>query len=230
MNIIPVPALSDNYIWLIEKDNKILVVDPGEADLLLDIIKTKGYTLEAVLLTHWHPDHTGGVEKLIKAHPAPIYGPAETKLATEIVEGGETLSLLGEEFKVMATPGHTEEHVAYLRGKDLSTGDTLFLSSCGRVFTEDYKSMFESLQKLKALDDDVKVYSAHEYSLSNLEQSINYLKNDATERELERVRKLREEGKVTLPTTIGKEKQVNPFLVIDNQEEFTRYRKERDCG
>lgn len=230
MNIIPVPALSDNYIWLIEKDNKILVVDPGEADLLLDIMASKGYTLEAVLLTHWHPDHTGGVEKLIKAHPAPIYGPPETKVATEIVEGGETLSLLGETFDVMATPGHTEEHVAYLRGKDLFIGDTLFLSSCGRVFTEDYKSMFESLQKLKALDDDVKVYSAHEYSLSNLEQSINYLKNDATERELERVRKLREEGKVTLPTTIGKEKQVNPFLIIDNREEFTRYRKERDRG
>ena len=90
--------------------------------------------------------------------------------------------------------------------------------------------MFESLQKLKALEDDVKVYSAHEYSLSNLEQSVKYLKNDATERELERVRKLREEGKVTLPTTIGKEKQVNPFLVIDNQDEFTRYRKERDRG
>lgn len=230
MNIIPVPALSDNYIWLIEKENKILVVDPGESDLLLDIMAAKGYTLEAVLLTHWHPDHIGGVEKLVAHHPAPIYGPAETKIATNIVQGGETLNLLGETFCVIATPGHTEEHVAYLQGNDLFIGDTLFLSSCGRVFTGDYKSMFETLQKLKTLDDDVKIYSAHEYSLSNLEQSVKYLQNDATEKELERVRKLREEGKVTLPTTMGIEKQINPFLVIDTQDEFTRYRKERDRG
>lgn len=228
MNIIPLPALSDNYIWIIEKEKRIVVVDPSEADLLLQLMATKGYGLEAVLLTHKHPDHIGGVKDLIASHPAPVYGPEETGLATEIVKGGEKIDLLGETFEVIATPGHTEGHVAYKMKDHLFIGDTLFLSSCGRVFSGDYEAMFESLAALKAMDDEVKVYSAHEYSLSNLEQSVNYLKNDATKNELERVRRLREEGAVTLPTTIGKEKKVNPFLVIDDFDEFVRYRKERD--
>ena len=224
----PLPALSDNYIWIIEKEKRIVVVDPSEADLLLQLMATKGYGLEAVLLTHKHPDHIGGVKDLIASHPAPVYGPEETGLATEIVKGAEKIDLLGETFEVIATPGHTEGHVAYKMKDHLFIGDTLFLSSCGRVFSGDYEAMFGSLAALKAMDDDVKVYSAHEYSLSNLEQSVDYLKNDATKNELERVRRLREEGAVTLPTTIGKEKQVNPFLVIDDFDEFVRYRKERD--
>lgn len=228
MNIMPLPALSDNYIWIIEKEKRIVVVDPSEADLLLQLMATKGYGLEAVLLTHKHPDHIGGVKDLIASHPAPVYGPEETGLATEIVKGAEKIDLLGETFEVIATPGHTEGHVAYKMKDHLFIGDTLFLSSCGRVFSGDYEAMFGSLAALKAMDDDVKVYSAHEYSLSNLEQSVDYLKNDATKNELERVRRLREEGAVTLPTTIGKEKQVNPFLVIDDFDEFVRYRKERD--
>ena len=230
MNIIPLPALSDNYIWIIEKEKRIVVVDPSEADLLLQLMATKGYVLEAVLLTHKHPDHIGGVKDLIAAHPAPVYGPEETGVATEIVKGGEDIEALGGTFEVFATPGHTEGHVAYQMKDHLFIGDTLFLSSCGRVFSGDYEAMFESLAALKAMDDEVKVYSAHEYSLSNLEQSVNYLKNDATKNELERVRRLREEGAVTLPTTIRKEKQVNPFLVIDDFDEFVRYRKERDRG
>lgn len=228
MNTIPLPALSDNYIWIIEKEKRIVVVDPSEADLLLQVMEAKGYVLEGVLLTHKHPDHIGGVNDLIAAHPAPVYGPEETGVATEIVKGGESIRLLGENFQVIATPGHTQGHVAYKMKDHLFIGDTLFLSSCGRVFSGDYEAMFESLAALKAMDDEVKVYSAHEYSLSNLEQSVNYLKNDATKNELERVRRLREEGAVTLPTTIGKEKQVNPFLVIDDFDEFVRYRKERD--
>lgn len=228
MNTIPLPALSDNYIWIIEKEKRIVVVDPSEADLLLQVMEAKGYVLEGVLLTHKHPDHIGGVNDLIAAHPAPVYGPEETGVATEIVKGGESIRLLGENFQVIATPGHTQGHVAYKMKDHLFIGDTLFLSSCGRVFSGDYEAMFESLAALKAMDDEVKVYSAHEYSLSNLEQSVNYLKNDATKNELERVRRLREEGAVTLPTTIGKEEQVNPFLVIDDFDEFVRYRKERD--
>lgn len=228
MNIMPLPALSDNYIWIIEKNNRIVVVDPSEADLLLQVIKSKGYVLEAVLLTHKHQDHIGGVRKLVSTHPAPVYGPKETGISSEIVKGGEILPLLGEEVKVMATPGHTAGHVAYQMKEHLFIGDTLFLSSCGRVFSGDYDAMFDSLRALKAMDDEVKVYSAHEYSLSNLEQSVDYLKNDATKNELARVRRLREEGAVTLPTTIGKEKQVNPFLVIDDFDEFVRYRKQRD--
>ena len=228
MTIIPLPALSDNYIWIIEKEKRIVVVDPSEADLLLQVMATKGYTLEAVLLTHMHQDHIGGVKDLIAAYLAPVYGPEETGVATEIVKGGEQIHLLGEDFEVIATPGHTLGHVAYNMKEHLLIGDTLFLSSCGRVFSGDYDAMFDSLATLKAMDDEVKVYSAHEYSLSNLEQSVDYLKNDATKNELARVRRLREEGAVTLPTTIGKEKQVNPFLVIDDFDEFVRYRKQRD--
>ncbi|MDY3119101.1 MAG: hydroxyacylglutathione hydrolase [Peptoniphilus sp.] len=228
MKIMPLPALSDNYIWIIEKEKRIVVVDPSEADLLLRVIEQKGYTLEAVLLTHKHPDHIGGVNALQKAYPVPVYGPEETKRATDVVKGEESIDLLGETFEVIATPGHTEGHVAYAVGEHLFIGDTLFLSGCGRVFSGDYEAMFKTLQGLKTLDDGVKVYPAHEYSLSNLQQSVTYVKNDVAKKELERVRRLREEGLPTLPTTIGKEKQVNPFLIIDDFDEFMRYRKFRD--
>ena len=228
MNIMPLPALSDNYIWIIEKNNRIVVVDPSEADLLLQLMATKGYVLEAVLLTHKHPDHIGGVKDLIAAHPAPVYGPEETGVATEIIKGGEHIEALDETFEVIATPGHTEGHVAYKMKDHLFIGDTLFLSSCGRVFSGDYEAMFESLAALKAMDDEVKVYSAHEYSLSNLEQTVKAYPTEAVKEELERVRKLREAGKVTLPTTINKEKAVNPFLNFDDVKSFKAYRELRD--
>lgn len=228
MNIMPLPALSDNYIWIIEKNNRIVVVDPSEADLLLQVIKSKGYELEAVLLTHKHQDHIGGVRKLVAAHPARVYGPKETGVATEIVKGGEVLSLLGEEVKVMATPGHTAGHVAYQMNEHLFIGDTLFLSSCGRVFSGDYDAMFNTLEQLKDLDDETIVYPAHEYSLSNLEQTVKAYPTEAVKEELARVRKLREAGKTTLPTTIKKEKAVNPFLNFDDVKSFKDYREFRD--
>lgn len=228
MNIMPLPALSDNYIWIIEKNNPIVVVDPSEADLLLQLIKSKDYILEAVLLTHKHQDHIGGVRKLVSAHPAPVYGPKETGVATEIVKGGEVFSLLGEEVKVMATPGHTAGHVAYQMNEHLFIGDTLFLSSCGRVFSGDYDAMFNTLEQLKDLDDETIVYPAHEYSLSNLEQTVKAYPTEAVKEELARVRKLREAGKPTLPTTIKKEKAVNPFLNFDDVKSFKDYRELRD--
>lgn len=228
MNIMPLPALSDNYIWIIEKNNRIVVVDPSEADLLLQVIKSKGYVLEAVLLTHKHQDHIGGVRKLVAAHPAPVYGPKETGISSEIVKGGEVLSLLGEEVKVMATPGHTAGHVAYQMKEHVFIGDTLFLSSCGRVFSGDYDAMFHTLEEIKKLDEDTIVYPAHEYSLSNLEQTVKTYPTEAVKGELARVRKLREAGKVTLPTTIKKEKAVNPFLNFDDVKSFKDYRELRD--
>lgn len=228
MNIMPLPALSDNYIWIIEKNNHIVVVDPSEADLLLQVIKSKGYILEAVLLTHKHQDHIGGVRKLIAAHPAPVYGPKETGVSSEIVKGGEVLSLLGEEVKVMDTPGHTAGHVAYQMKEHVFIGDTLFLSSCGRVFSGDYDAMFHTLEEIKKLDEDTIVYPAHEYSLSNLEQTVKTYPTEAVKGELARVRKLREAGKVTLPTTIKKEKAVNPFLNFDDVKSFKDYRELRD--
>ncbi len=228
MNIMPLPALSDNYIWIIEKNNRIVVVDPSEADLLLQVIKSKGYVLEAVLLTHKHQDHIGGVRKLVSAHPAPVYGPKETGVSSEIVKGGEVLPLLGEEVKVMATPGHTAGHVAYQMKEHVFIGDTLFLSSCGRVFSGDYDAMFHTLEGLKKLDEDTIVYPAHEYSLSNLEQTVKTYPAEAVKEELARVRKLREAGKPTLPTTIKKEKAVNPFLNFDDVKSFRDYRELRD--
>ena len=228
MNIMPLPALSDNYIWIIEKNNGIVVVDPSEADLLLQLMESKGYLLEAVLLTHKHQDHIGGVKKLTAAHLAPVYGPKETGVATEIVSGGETLTFLGEEVKVTATPGHTAGHVAYQMKEHLFIGDTLFLSSCGRVFSGDYDAMFNTLKQLKELDDDTKIYSAHEYSLSNLEQTAKAYPTEAVKEELVRVKKLREAGKVTLPTTLKKEKAVNPFLNFDDVKSFKDYRELRD--
>lgn len=227
MTIIPIPALSDNYIWMMEENGRAVVVDPGEGAGVLEILREKGWVLEGIFLTHKHPDHIGGVGEILEAFPVAVYGPEETGVATEIVSGDEAISALGGTFDVLATPGHTEGHVAFFRDGHLFSGDTLFLSSCGRVFSGDYEAMFDTLQRLKALDDNVKVYAAHEYSLSNLEQSVNYLDDEAIRKELDRVRKLRERGEVSLPTTIGKEKEVNPFFVIDDLEAFKRYRKFR---
>lgn len=222
-----IKAFNDNYIWTIEKDGKILVVDPGDAGPVIDYLKDK--KLDYILLTHKHMDHVGGVEELKNKYGVKVYGPIETKEYNDIIlSDGDEFELLGENFKVILTGGHTEEHISYLMGDKLFCGDALFLAGCGRVFTKDYKKAYEGLNKLKNLDDDTYFYPAHEYSLANLKFAKSVISNDDLDREFERVKKLREEEKITLPSTIGKEKKINPFFLARDLDEFTQFRNKKD--
>ena len=222
-----IKAFNDNYIWTIEKDGKTLVVDPGDAGPVIDYLKDK--KLDYILLTHKHMDHVGGVKELKNKYGAKVYGPLETKEYNDIIlKDGDEFELLGENFKVILTAGHTEKHISYLMGDKLFCGDALFLAGCGRVFTKDYKKAYEGLNKLKNLDDDTYVYPAHEYSLANLKFARSVISNDDLDREFERVKKLREEEKITLPSTIVKEKKINPFFLARDLDEFTQFRNKKD--
>ncbi|OLR65461.1 hydroxyacylglutathione hydrolase [Peptoniphilus porci] len=227
MNINYIKAFEDNYIWTIEKEDKIIVVDPGDSVPVLNYLKNK--KLVAILLTHKHMDHVGGVQELKNKCGAKVYGPVETKEYNDVtVKEDDEFEVLDEIFKVILTAGHTEGHISYLMEDNLFCGDALFLAGCGRVFTKDYKKSYEGLSKLKSLDDDTKVYPAHEYSLSNLEFAKSVISNEDLDREYERVKKLREENKITLPSTIGKEKKINPFLLARDLEDFIIFRNKKD--
>lgn len=227
MNINYIKAFNDNYIWTIEKDGKIIVVDPGDAGPVIDYLKDK--KLDYILLTHKHMDHVGGVKELKDKYGAKVYGPLETKEYNDItLKDGDEFEVLGEKYKVILTGGHTEDHISYLVEDKLFCGDALFLAGCGRVFTKDYKKAYEGLNKLKDLDEGIYVYPAHEYSLANLEFARSVISNEDLDREYERVKKLRDEDKITLPSTIGKEKKINPFFLARDLDEFIQYRNKKD--
>ena len=222
-----IKAFNDNYIWAMEKNGKVLVVDPGDADPVIDYLKDKN--LDYILLTHKHMDHVGGVKKLKDKYGAKVYGPLETKEDNDItLKDGDEFEVMGENFKVILTGGHTEDHISYLMCDKLFCGDALFLAGCGRVFTKDYKKAYEGLNKLKDLDEDIYVYPAHEYSLANLEFARSVISNEDLNREYERVKKLREEDKITLPSTIEKEKKINPFFLARDLDEFIQFRNKKD--
>lgn len=227
MDIKYIKAFKDNYIWTIEKAGKTLVFDPGDAGPVINYLR--GKNLDYILLTHKHMDHVGGVDELKIKYGAKVYGPRETSEYNDVtLEDGDEFDLLGENFKVISTGGHTEDHISYLADGNLFCGDALFLAGCGRVFTKDYKKSYESLNKLKDLNDDTLVYPAHEYSLANLEFARSVISNEDLDREYERVKKLREENKITLPSTIGKEKKINPFFLARDLNEFIQFRNKKD--
>ena len=222
-----IKAFNDNYIWTIEKDGKTLVVDPGDADPVIDYLKDKN--LDYILLTHKHMDHVGGVKELKNKYGAKVYGPLETKEYNDFtLSDGDEFEVMGENFKVILTAGHTDDHISYLMGDKLFCGDALFLAGCGRVFTKDYNKSYEGLLKLKNLDEDTLVYPAHEYSLANLEFARSVISNEDLNREYERVKKLREEDKIALPSTIEKEKKINPFFLARDLDEFIQFRNKKD--
>ncbi|MDU1642111.1 hydroxyacylglutathione hydrolase [Peptoniphilus harei] len=227
MNINFIKAFNDNYIWTIEKDGKVLVVDPGDAGPVIDYLK--GRNLDYIILTHKHMDHVGGVDELKIKYGPKVYGPNETSEYNDVtLRDGDVFDLLGEDFKVISTGGHTEDHISYLVDGNLFCGDALFLAGCGRVFTKDYKKAYEGLKKLKNLADDTVVYPAHEYSLANLKFAKSVISNEDLDREYERVKKLREKDEITLPTTIEKEKKINPFFLARDLDEFIEFRNKKD--
>lgn len=231
MHIHPVRAFSDNYIWVLEEGTEAVVVDPGEAQGVLAYLKEKQLQLSAIVLTHNHEDHIGGVREILAKYPGiPVYGPEETKAwADHVVREGDSFSLFGQGVQVFQTAGHTHGHISYLRGDALFCGDALFSGGCGRVFTKDYQAQYDALQKFKGLDNGVQVYAAHEYTETNLRfaHSIEP-SNKVISEALDEAKKLRAKGQPTLPSTIGKEKEINLFLQAETLADFIRLRQARD--
>ncbi len=223
MKIIAIPAFSDNYIWaLINPDNqKLVVVDPGESDAVKAFITQHKLELCAILITHHHYDHTGGVADLKTQFNCRVYGPNNPKISgiDHYLQDQDTFKIaeLDKEFTIFSTPGHTLDHICYYSLGYLFCGDTLFSAGCGRLFEGTSKQMYHSLAKLQALPKDTKIYCAHEYTLDNLRfaASIGFNKNAV----LQKIAKI--EGQLackqaSLPSILADEHQYNVFLMCNN--------------
>lgn len=231
MNIHYLKALEDNYIWFIQAENQILVVDPGESQPVLDYLKEQELDLSGILLTHNHADHTDGVKAIKDVYPTiPVVGSIETKeWATNVYGEGDRFGLMNLTFQVLKTPGHTNDHIAFLVKGHLFCGDALFAAGCGRVFTGDYQAAYETIQRLQSLPEATKVYAGHEYTLTNLAFAASLTDNPGPLRQVQdQVKSQLDQGQASLPTTIKQEREWNPFMQARSLEEFTRLRQLRD--
>lgn len=240
MNLNSIPTFQDNYIWVLsEDDGRCLIVDPGEAAPVLRAIEEHQWQPEAILLTHHHNDHVGGVQALRDAFPdVVVYGPAETqhKGTTQVVAEGDTVTVLGEDFSVFATPGHTLGHICFFSFPYLFCGDTLFSGGCGRLFEGTATQMYQSFCKINALPDDTVICCAHEYTLGNMKFAVSVLPQDAEVQEYyKKVSELRAKNEKTLPVILKNERKINLFLRTEdadlieviNQERVLQHPEER---
>jgi hydroxyacylglutathione hydrolase len=235
MEIVPVPAFSDNYLWLVHDapSGETAVVDPGDAAPVLAEADRCGWKITQVWNTHWHPDHTGGNLTIKAATGARVSAPSNDKISGRDVtlkEGG-TVRLGNHVGRVIEVPGHTLDHIALLfdRERVAFVGDTLFAMGCGRLFEGTPAQMYRSLQRLAALPDETKLYCAHEYTLSNARFAVHAEPgNGATQARLAEVAALRDAGKITVPTTVAQERETNPFVRATDEHAFARLRKDKD--
>ncbi len=227
LTVIPVPAFQDNYLWLLVRGDQAVVVDPGDAVPVEAALQRLGLQLSAIVLTHHHRDHTGGVRALCAAHGAgslPVYGPAKEAIegvTVKLAEGDRIhLAALDLELRVLEVPGHTSGHIAYFADLPetplLFCGDTLFACGCGRLFEGTAAQMQASLARLAALPDSTLVYCAHEYTLANLRFARAVDPSNAALKERSRDDEaLRSKGQPTVPFAMGRERLTNPFLRWD---------------
>lgn len=220
IHIEPIPAFEDNYIWLLYRPDQpdAVVVDPGDAQPVIERLERSGLKLAAILVTHHHGDHIGGVEGLRARWPGTqVFGPEDRRIRclTQVVRDGQQVTLPGLKicFEVMAVPGHTSTHIAYFGAGALFCGDTLFVAGCGRVFDGTFEQLAASLERIAALPADTRCYCAHEYTLANLgfarwvEPDSPSLAAAVAEAEGRRAA-----GQPTVPSRLADELAINPFL------------------
>lgn len=210
-----IPAFRDNYIWLLVRGERAAVVDPGDAEPVAEHLRRRGLVLEAILVTHHHGDHQGGVEALAARWHPTVFGPAAESITgcNRPLCGGERITVLDEGFDVLAVPGHTLGHLAYVMAGAAFVGDTLFGAGCGRLFEGTPAQMAASLRHLTELPAATRVYCAHEYTAANLEFAAAVEPaNGAIARRRARVAVLRAQGAATVPLDLAEERETNPFL------------------
>ena len=229
----PIRAFADNYIWCLRQAQGLaVVVDPGEAQPVLEYLRHNGLELAAILATHHHPDHVGGIPELLGQYPVPVYGPAHESIPgrTVALEDGQSHRIPGldEPFWVLEVPGHTAGHVAlYQPGEPgiLFSGDTLFSVGCGRLFEGTAEQMQHSLSRLRALPDNTLLYCGHEYTMANCRFALHVEPaNRALHNWMAEVERRLESGMPSLPALLGTEKQTNPFLRWDEPQVMEQLR------
>ena len=216
--IAPILAFRDNYIWTVvdQSQKQAVVVDPGDAKPVLAFLQQHELTLTAILITHKHHDHTGGIHALLSQFPStPVFShPTENiTQTTQFVLDGDAFEINHHEFTVITIPGHTLGHIAYYSKPYLFCGDTLFTNGCGKLFEGTAEQMLSSLKKLMVLPDDTQIYCGHEYTLSNIQFALHVEPNNAVlQKRFIETQQLRSENKPTVPSTLKLEKETNPFL------------------
>ena len=236
MDIEIIPILKDNYAYLLKtSDGVTAIVDPGEADPIIDVLEAQGLKLDYILNTHHHWDHVNGNPKLKATYGATLVAPEkdahQIKDVDETLKEDDVFTLGNETAKIIETPGHTMGHICYYfeDAKALFTGDTVFSMSCGRLFEGTPADMFSSFQKLKALPDDVMMYCGHEYTRANAGFCLAHDKNNEDlKKRIAEVKALREKDMPTLPVALGVEKKTNIFMKAQSADEFAELRTAKD--
>ena len=235
LEIVGVPAFSDNYLWLVHDSDsgETAVVDPGNATPVLAEAERRHWHIGQVWNTHWHPDHTGGNLAVKEATGATLSGPAGERIPGRdiVLSEGDELRLGDHVGRVVAVPGHTLDHIALIFDNDgvAFVGDTLFAMGCGRLFEGTPQQMFDSLGKLSSLPDETRLYCAHEYTLSNGKFAAHAEPaNDLIAQRLRDVEATRSRGEPTVPTTVAEERATNPFVRASDWQELARLRAEKD--
>ena len=237
LEIVRIPVLSDNYVWLVHDaaSKATTVVDPAVSDPVLAAANARGWAITDIWNTHWHPDHTGGNADIVARFGATVTGPEaeRAKIATldHGVAEGDTVRIGDHVAQVIETPGHTAGHIVFHLADDaiLFSGDTLFAMGCGRLFEGEPAQMFANMQRFAQFDDATVVYGAHEYTLSNARFALTVEPdNVALQARMVSVEALRAAGEPTLPTTIGEERATNPFLRARDVAQFAERRDGKD--
>ena len=239
LEIVRIPVLSDNYVWLVHEpvSGETMAVDPAVAEPVLAEAQQRGWQITQIWNTHWHPDHTGGNATIREATGCTITGPAAEaeRIPTldRLVSEGDTVALGAVTARVLDVPAHTAGHIAYHFAEDRTAfvGDTLFAMGCGRLFEGTAEQMFANMRKLEVLGDETRIYCAHEYTMSNGRFAMTVEpENAALVSRMAAVTAMRERGEPTVPTTIALERATNPFMRASSVAELAERRAAKDRG